>query len=403
VYINAIVRDEEGQKMSKSKGNVLDPIDVIDGIELEALVQKRTFGLMIEKQAESIEKRTRKQFPSGIPSYGADALRFTFASLATYARTLNFDMNRCEGYRNFCNKLWNATRFVLMNLEGGDCGVDPALPVTLTAADQWIIGQLQRAEQEVAEQLAVYRFDLAARTVYELVWDHYCDWYVELAKVQLADPDPTVQRGTRRTLVRVLEAALRLAHPFIPFITEELWQIVAPLSGKTGESVGLAPYPVADTTKIDPAADADIELVKSVVDACRALRGEMNLSPAQRVPLIVAGDQVFVERMRPYIAALAKMSDVRWVATLPAGDAPVQVIASFQLMLEVKIDIAAERDRLGKELIRLQGERGKVEAKLANSSFVDRAPAAVVAEQRERLAGFVAQIAQLQVQITRLG
>jgi valyl-tRNA synthetase len=403
VYINAIVRDEEGQKMSKSKGNVLDPIDVIDGIDVDPLVKKRTYGLMIQKQAESIEKRTRKQFPNGIPAYGADALRFTFASLATYARTLNFDMNRCEGYRNFCNKLWNATRFVLMNVERRDCGADESLPVTLSAADRWIIGRLQRAEQEVNGQLAVYRFDLAARQIYELVWDEYCDWYVEFAKVQLADADEAVQRGTRRTLVRVLETALRLAHPFIPFITEELWQIVAPLAGQAGESVSLARYPVADLSRIDAAADAEIGLVKSVVDACRALRGEMGVSPATRVPLVVAGDQGFIERMRPVITALARMSEVRWVPTLPAGDAPVQVIASFQLMLEVKVDVAAERERLGKELRRQEGERAQCETRLGNADFVERAPAAVVAEMRERMVRLATTIAQLQQQIGRLG
>ena len=403
VYINAIVRDEEGQKMSKSKGNVLDPIDVIDGIDLESLVAKRTYGLMIQKQAEAIGKRTRKQFPDGIPAYGADALRFTFASLATYARTLNFDMNRCEGYRNFCNKLWNATRFVTMNIGDNDCGIDESLPVRLSAADHWIIGKLQLAEQEVAAQLDVYRFDLAARKVYELVWDQYCDWYLELSKVQLADPDEAVQRGTRRTLVRVLESTLRLAHPFIPFITEELWQIVAPLAGKSGESVSLAPYPRPDLSRVVPEADADIDMVIAVVDACRALRSEMSLSPKEKVPLIVAGERGFVERMQPYIAALARMSDVRWVETLPASNAPVQIIDAFQLMLEVEIDVGAERERLGKERLRLEGERAKSEAKLGNASFVDRAPAAVVAQERERLAGFVANIAQLDAQLARLG
>ena len=403
VYINAIVRDEEGQKMSKSKGNVLDPIDVIDGVDLEALVAKRTYGLMIQSQADSIAKRTRKQFPEGIPAYGADALRFTFASLATYARTLNFDMDRCEGYRNFCNKLWNATRFVLMNVEGQDVGLDASMPVKLSAADRWMIGTLQRAEAQIAGQLDVYRFDLSAREVYQLVWDEYCDWYVELAKVQLADPDPAVQRGTRRTLVRVLETALRLAHPFIPFITEELWHMVGPLAGKTGDTISLQPFPKADLSRVDAAADADIALVKAIVDGSRALRSEMSLSPKDRVPLIIAGDREFVERMQPYIAALARMSEVRAGDVLSASDAPVKIVGAFQLMLEVKIDVAAERERLSKERLRLEGERTKSEAKLANAGFVDRAPAPVVQQERLRLAGFTSNIEQLTAQLARLG
>ena len=410
VYINAIVRDEEGQKMSKSKGNVLDPIDVIDGVALDALVAKRTYGLMIQSQADSIARRTRKQFPDGIPAYGADALRFTFASLATYARTLNFDMNRCEGYRNFCNKLWNATRFMLMNVEGHDVGLDASLPVTLSAADLWIIGTLQRAEAEVVHQLDVYRFDLAARAVYELAWDEYCDWYVELAKVQLADADPAVQRGTRRTLVRVLETTLRLAHPFIPFITEELWQMVAPLAGKIpagGEaSISLQPFPKADLSRVDATADAEIALVKEIVDGSRTLRSEMSLSPKERIPLIVAAStpagSALVDRMGPYIAALARMSEVRAVDVLPSSDAPVRMVGAFQLMLEVKIDVGAERERLSKEKIRLEGERQKSEAKLANASFVDRAPAAVVEQERARLSGFTTTIEQLGAQLARL-
>ena len=411
VYINAIVRDEEGQKMSKSKGNVLDPIDVIDGVGVDALVAKRTYGLMIQSQADSIARRTRKQFPEGIPAYGADALRFTFAALATYARTLNFDMNRCEGYRNFCNKLWNATRFVLMNVEGHDVGLDligvDSQPVKLSAADRWIIGTLQRAEAEVAAQLDVYRFDLAARAFYELVWDEYCDWYVELAKVQLGSDDPAVQRGTRRTLVRVLETILRLGHPFIPFITEELWQMVAPLAGKIRDgaetSISLQPYPKADLSRVDDQADADIALVKAIVDGSRTLRSEMSLSPKERVPLIVAGDASFVERMQPYIAALARMSEVRAAAALPGSNAPVRIVGAFQLMLEVKIDVEAECDRLSKEKLRLEGERTRSEAKLSNASFVDRAPAAVVQQERDRLAGHIASIEQLAAQLSRLG
>jgi valyl-tRNA synthetase len=406
VYINAIVRDEEGQKMSKSKGNILDPLDVIDGVDLETLVQKRTSNMMDPRRAESIARRTRKQFPEGIPSFGADALRFTFASLATFNRTLNFDLNRCEGYRNFCNKLWNATRFVLMNVEGKDVGLDRALPQAHSFVDRWLMGRLQAAKAEIASQLDAYRFDLAAKALYEFVWDEYCDWYLELAKVQLAQAevngDDAAARGTRSLLVRELEATLRLAHPFIPFITEELWQTVAPLAGKTGPTIQLQPFPVADASRIDAAANARMAVLKDIVNACRALRSEMNLSPALKVPLVVAGDPVILAACAPYVAALARLSDVRIVTELPPTDAPVQVVGEYRVMLAIAIDKDVERERLGKEVLRVDGEIGRAQAKLGNEGFVARAPAAVVDQERARLAGFIATRDKLKTQIDRL-
>ncbi|MFW9611333.1 MAG: valine--tRNA ligase [Fluviibacter sp.] len=408
VYVHGLIRDSKGQKMSKSKGNVLDPIDLIDGITLDELVKKRTFGLMNPKQAQSIEKETRKEFPEGIPSFGTDALRFTFTSLASPGRDIKFDLSRCEGYRNFCNKLWNATRFVLMNTEDQDCGINAAeADLKFSAADRWMISLLQRAEAEIGQHLNDYRFDLAAQALYHLVWDEYCDWYLEIAKVQIQTGDAEAQRTTRRTLLRVLETILRLAHPFIPFITEELWQTVAPMAGrKTHETIMQADYPVADAQRIDTAAETQIEQLKGLVSACRNLRGEMSLSPATKVPLIVAAsqaDQAALADAAPVLKSLAKLADVHFVDALPADTlAPVAVLGQVQLMLEIEIDVPAEISRLEKEIARLEGEIKKAEGKLGNASFVDRAPPAVVAQERQRMTDFGNTLTMLKPQLQKL-
>jgi valyl-tRNA synthetase len=407
VYINAIVRDEEGNKMSKSKGNVIDPIDLIDGVDAETLVAKATSNMMDPRQAERVAARTRKVYPNGIPAFGADAVRFTFASLATFNRTLNFDLNRCEGYRNFCNKLWNATRFVLMNVQGKDCGLDESLPRAHSFVDRWLLGRLQQAKHDVSTNLDAYRFDLAARALYEFVWDEFCDWYLELAKVQLASADANgdeaAARGTRSMLVRELEATLRLAHPFIPFITEELWQTVAPLAGKAGQTISLQPFPKASFDRVDAQANERMATLKSLVDACRKLRGEMKISPDKRPPLFVSGDRALLGEAMPYLVALGKVSDVRVVDELPKTDAPVSIAGDFRLMLHVEIDRAAELARLGKEIARVEGEVTKARGSLGNESFVARAPAPVVAQMRERLASHVALLEKLREQVQRLG
>jgi valyl-tRNA synthetase len=423
VYIHGLVKDAQGKKMSKSEGNVLDPVDLIDGIALAPLLDKRAEGLRKPETAPQVRKNTAKEFPEGIPAFGADALRFTFASLASLGRSINFDSKRCEGYRNFCNKLWNATRFVLMNSEGQDCGLNEHTKeqcatggeaegyLSFSASDRWIVSLLQKAEADVAKGFEEYRLDNVANTIYQFIWDEFCDWYLEIAKVQIQTGTDAQKRATRRTLIRTLETILRLAHPITPFITEELWQKVSVVAGRAGPSIAVAAYPLSQPERIDEAAIAYVAKLKLLVDACRNLRGEMSVSPATKLPLFVvantAQETEFLKVAAPVLQALAKLSEVRifesesaWATAAQA--APVAVIGDAQICLHMEVDVAAEKLRLGKEVARLEAQIASANGKLSNEAFVAKAPVAVIEQERKRVADFAATVAKMREQLEQL-
>ncbi len=394
VYVHGLVRDGEGQKMSKSKGNVIDPIDLIDGIDLEGLVQKRTAGMMQPQLARKIEKATRRQFPEGIAAYGTDALRFTYFSLASTGRDIKFDIGRIEGYRNFCNKIWNAARYVLMNCENEDCGIDPGAPMELSLADRWINSKLQETAAEVARAVDVYRFDLASQALYEFIWNEYCDWYLELSKPVLWDEhaDTAAKRGTRHTLLVVLENWLRLLHPFMPFITEEIWQTVGPMAGKSGPTIMLQSYPLSDHKGVDSAANADIEWLKGVIVGIRNIRGEMNIPPGKALTVLLANgddkDKNRLARTSTFLRKLAKLEEIQWLP--PGEEAPVSataLVGELEILVPMAglIDKDAELARLAREIEKLSKDVARVAGKLNNPSFVDKAPPAVVAREREKM------------------
>lgn len=411
VYIHGLVRDAEGKKMSKSEGNTLDPLDIIQGIDLEHLIEKNTRGLRQPEKAPIVEAKLRKNYPNGIAAHGADALRFTMAAYATLGRNVNFDLKRAEGYRNFCTKLWNATRFVLMNVEGKDCGVGATAnePMQFSFVDKWIISEFERTVKEVTTAYEDYRLDNAANAIYSFVWNQYCDWYVELSKVQLRGSEAE-QRATRHTLVTVLEAVLRLAHPIIPFITEELWQKVSVTAGvrKADEDafLMLQTYPTFDAAKVNADAVARMTTIQAQIDSIRNLRSEMKLPPSQKMPLLISGPEAECAAAAPYLQQLARLESVTHVEDLQQAAqgsvAPVAIVGDFKLMLKVEIDVKAERERLSKEAARLAGEVKKCQSKLGNERFVSKAPAAVVDTEKKRLAEFTALLAKVEEQLSKL-
>jgi len=407
VYITGLVRDAEGNKMSKSKGNVLDPLDLVDGISLDDLLRKRTTGLMQPQLAAKIDAATRRQYPQGVEPVGVDALRFTFLALASTGRDIRFDASRAAGYRNFCNKIWNAARFVLMNTEGKDCGQDETLPATLSTADRWIVSRLQKVEVEVAEHFRNYRFDLLAQTLYQFVWNEYCDWYLELSKPALQNGDEAAQRGTRRTLVRVLETCLRLLHPLMPFITEEIWQRVAPLAGNSGPSIMLQPYPVADMTKASDEAEADIEWLKAFILGVRQIRGEMDIAPGKLLPLLLqnasAADRQRVGRLQDAIQFLARVEVPQFHDAGEAPQSATALLGQMSLLVPMAglIDKNAELARLDKQIAKLEGDMAKTETRVANPNF-GKAPEAVQQQARDLLARQKQDFAALQAQRSRI-
>lgn len=407
VYVHGLVRDAHGQKMSKSKGNVLDPLDLMDGIDLESLVAKRTAGLMQPQMALKIETTTRKDFPEGIPSFGTDALRYTFTSLASTGRNINFDLGRIGGYRNFCNKLWNAVRFILMNTVGKDCGQKGG-GIELSLADRWIISRLQQVEQQVQQSIESYRFDHMARDLYQFVWNDYCSWYLELAKVVLNNSDANLNqlRATRRTLVRVMEASLRLLHPIMPFITEALWHELAPFAGKDGPTIMTQPYPKAEPNKIERQALTEMEWIQAVISAVRNIRGEMNIDPNKQVKVLLQdtrqADTEYLTRNLDYLTRFGKFESIAIIEDNNASDSPaISLVGHMKVLVPLGdlIDKAAELSRLEREHNKTQKEMQRVRSKLDNPSFVEKAPAEVVAKEHTRAAELETTLDKLQSQI----